>query len=142
MYLYPDINPDSAYINISAYKGLDANTSDVPPLGNSILYVDALNFDTYLVGVNEHKETIKNLKLFPSLNNGVFNVSFEIMESEFTTIKIYDLQGREIRNLFSGNLSVGNHSFHYSMGELNNGTYLYVVATAKGYSTEKICIQK
>lgn len=141
LYLYPDIIPDSAYINISAYKGLDDNTSDLQPLGNSILYVDALNFDTYLVGVNEHMESVKNLKLFPNLNNGVFNVSFEIMESVFTTIKIYDVQGREIRNLFSGNLSVGNHSFHYSMGKLNNGTYLYVVATARGYSTEKICIQ-
>ncbi len=134
--------PDSAYINIAAFRGLVDTLSDLRPLGNSVLIVDALNFDTYLVGINEHMAITTNLSLFPNASSGDFDVSFSTSENEYTTIKIYDLQGREIRNLYSGQLSAGNHSFHYSMPELNNGNYLYVVASGKGYSTEKICIQK
>lgn len=141
-YVDPIVVPDSAYINISAYRGLIDTISDQPPLGNSVLIVDALNFDTYLVGINEQLEITTNFKLFPTANNGTFDVSFEILENEYTTIKVYDMQGREIRKLYSGNLSAGYHSFHYSMPELNNGYYLYMVATGKGYRSEKICIQK
>lgn len=142
VYLYDVVVPDSGYINISASKGLGNNTSDLPPLGNSILYVDALNFDTYLTGINEHLDITTNFKLFPNVNNGAFDVSFEISENEYTTIKIYDIVGREIMNLFSGSLSAGNHAFHYSVQELDNGNYLYVVASGKGYRSKKFCIQK
>ncbi|MFC1732409.1 T9SS type A sorting domain-containing protein [candidate division KSB1 bacterium] len=57
-------------------------------------------------------------------------------------MKIYDMEGSEIMNLFSGSLSAGNHAFHYNIQELNNGNYLYVVASGKGYRSEKICLQK
>ena len=134
--------PDSGYINISAYKMIGDSTSELPPLGNSILYVDALNFDSYITGINEYLEITTNFKLFPNVNNGSFDVSFETLENEYTTIKIYDMQGREIMNLFSGSLSAGNHAFHYSLQELNNGNYLYVVASGKGYRAEKLIIQK
>jgi hypothetical protein len=142
MYMDSITIPDSGYINISAYKMIGDSTSELPPLGNSILYVDALNFDSYITGINEYLEITTNFKLFPNVNNGSFDVSFETLENEYTTIKIYDMQGREIMNLFSGSLSAGNHAFHYSLQELNNGNYLYVVASGKGYRAEKLIIQK
>ncbi len=141
-YLDNVVVPDSGYINISAFKMLGDSISDLPPLGNSILIIDALNFDSYLTGINEYMDITTNFILYPSVNNGIFNVNFETSENVFTTIKIYDLEGREIMNLRSGNLSMGNHEFHYSIPELNNGNYLYVVATGKGYKVEKFCIQK
>jgi len=143
-FIYTDsiVVPDSGYIDISAYKGIGSSTYDLQPLGNSVLYVDALNFDTYLAGINEHKEITSNFKLFPTINNGGFDVIFETTEKEYTTIKIYDMQGREIMNLFNDNLSSGKHTFHYNLHELNNENYLYVVASGKGYRSEKICIQK
>lgn len=134
--------PDSAFIFIAAYKMLCDSVSDLPPLGNSILYVDALNFDTYITGINEHMEITTNFKLFPTVINRTFNVSFQTLENDFITIKIYDMQGQEIMNLYNGNLSVGNHSFKYNVQELNNGNYIYVVASEKGYKAEKFIIQK
>ncbi len=142
MYLDSLEVPDSAYINIAAFKGLGDSVSDLRPLGNSVLVVDALNFDSYLVGINDHMAITTNFKLFPNANNGSFDVIFETSENEYTTIRIYDMLGREIKNLFSGQLSAGIHSFHYSMPELNIGNYIYVVASGKGYSSEKICIQR
>jgi hypothetical protein len=133
--------PDSGYIAISAFKTLGTSSYNLKPLGNSILVVDALNFNTYL-GIDEHMDITSNFNLYPNANNGVFDVTFNTSEKDFTTIKIYDLDGKEIMNLFSGTLDSGNHTFHYKLPELTNGNYLYIVATGKGYRTEKICIQK
>jgi hypothetical protein len=143
-FMYNDnvIVPDSGYINIAAFKSIGGSMYNMKPLGNSILIVDALNFDTYLTGINENMDITTNFSLYPSLNSGNFTVNFNTSDNCFTTIKLYDLEGREIKNLFSGEMSTGNHEFHYTMPELNNGNYLYVVASGKGYRAEKLLIQK
>jgi hypothetical protein len=133
--------PDSGYIEIDAFKGIGSTSYNLRPLGNSILIVDALNFNTF-TGIDEHMDITTDFNLFPNANKGVFDVNFNTSEKDFTTIKIYNLDGKEIMNLFSGTLGSGNHDFHYKLPELMNGNYLYVVATGKGYRTEKICIQK
>lgn len=136
------IVPDSGFIDILAFKAIDGANHDIPPLGNSILIVDALNFNTYLTGMDENMDITSDFKLFPSMNDGTFIVNFKTSENEFTTIKIYDLNGREIVNLFSGVLNADDHEFHYNIPELVNGNYLYVVSSGKGYRAEKICVQK
>ena len=137
------IIPDSAYIDIAAYKMLGTTPGSEPqPFGNSILYLDALNFDTYVNGINEHLDITKNFKLFPNSNCGVFDASFETAGTDYTAIKIYDIDGKEVENLFSGNLNSGNHTFHFDLENLDNGNYLLMVATSEGYRAEKICIQK
>ncbi len=142
-YYFCDVTvPDSGFIDIAAYKMFGTTPGELDPLGNSVLIIDALNFDTYLTGINEYMDITKDFTLYPNINNGIFDVNFETSESDYTTIKIYDMNGREIINSFSGNLNSGNHEFHYNLPELNNGNYLYVVATGKGYKSEKICIQK
>lgn len=134
--------PDSGYISLCAYKPIDGSEINLPPQGNSVLIVDALNFDTYITGVNENMDITENFILYPSIGNGIFNVSFSTSENDYTTIKIYDLEGREITNLFSGSLDSGNHEYCYNISDLNNGNYLFVVASGRGYRAEKICIQK
>lgn len=136
------IVPDSAYINLMAYKSIDGTNYDLGPLGNSILFVDALNFNTYLTGINKNMDITSDFKLFPSVNDGNFTVNFRTSESEYTTIKIYDLNGREIVNLFSGILNADSHEFSYNVPVLENGNYLFAISSGKGYRAEKICVQK
>lgn len=133
--------PDSGYLTIAAYKYIGP-TGGSRPLGNSVLYVDALNFDSYLVGINQSMDITSNFQLFPNANSGNFDVSFGTAGNEYTTIKIYNMEGKEMMNLFSGSLSSGNHTFHHSTQQLSNGNYLYIVASDKGYRTEKLVIQK
>ncbi len=106
-FIYMDTNttgttvPDSGYIAILAYKAIIATGGGGKVLGNSILVVDALNFNTYL-GIDEQKDITTNFNLFPNANKGVFDVTFNTSVKDFTTIKIYDMDGKEITNLFSG----------------------------------------
>lgn len=135
--------PDSAYINIAAFKGIDiTNGQQLPVHGNSVLYVDALNFDSYISGINDPNAITRNFNLYPTVGSGEFNLWFDTDKSDFTTIRVYDMQGREVKDLFAGTLSQGAHTFHYAINDLENSAYLLVVATGSGYRTEKIVISK
>lgn len=135
--------PDSAYIEIGSYKFVGtAPGVETKPLGNSVLYMDALNFDTYITGIDERLNITTGFKLFPTMNDGDFKVSFGTLKSDFTTIKVYDLNGREVKNLLSENLNEGQHTFHYDLKNMNSGSYLLVIATGEGYKAERFYIQK
>lgn len=134
--------PDSAYLEICAYKMIGTTGGDLPAFGNSALYVDALNFDTYLSGVNEHMNITKGFALFPSVTSGKFNVEFETETSEFTSLKLYDLNGQLVKFLYGGPLTAGKHIMNYDASELTNGTYLFVLATESGYKANKLIISK
>lgn len=133
--------PDSGYIEIGAYKMIGQSVYELPPLGNSVLWVDALNFDTFIYGVNELDIT-KGFSLFPNANDGNFVVNFGTAERDYTTIIIYDISGKKIMDLFSGMLDAGSHEFSYSLPDLESGNYLFVISSAKGYRAEKLCIQR
>ena len=68
--------PDSAFISLIAYKEIGATSYNLHPLGNSTLVVDALNFNTYITGIDEPKDITTGFKLFPNASNGIFDVTF------------------------------------------------------------------
>lgn len=136
--------PDSAYLSIAAYKSVDITNPGVelPVLGNSVLYVDALNFDTLIAGIDNPQDITNKFSLFPNAGSGDFNLSFETVKNDFTTIRVYDLAGKEVKNLFAANLTSGVHTFQYSINDLESSAYLLVVATGSGYKAEKIYITR
>lgn len=139
----PTIIPDSAYISLSASQGMSFYTgTKIPVKGNSAFYVDALNFDTYLTGINNYSKITKHFSLFPSASSGNFGVEFETAKPDYTTIKIFDLNGKEVKNLFTGLLGSGIHKYNFEAIELKSGNYLFVIATGSGYTSEKITIIK
>ncbi len=136
--------PDSGYISLSPFKEIDiANGSKLPAHGNSVLYVDALNYDTYITtGINDKADITTNFSLYPRAGNGHLQVRFETANTDFTTIKVYDLAAREIKGLYSGELNSGMQSFNFNLTDVPNGNYLFVVATDKGYRVEKFSVVK
>ena len=137
--------PDSAWVGIHAFREIDVYASSpgkLPVLGNSVMYADALNFDTFISGVESNKSITSNFKLFPTINKGNFQVNFETEKPAYSTMILYDLEGRELKRFFSGNLDSGIHSFSYSVNDLSNGTYMFMLSSVSGYRVEKIQIQK
>lgn len=136
--------PDSGYITISPFREIDFNTGGkLVPHGNSVLYIDALNYDTYLTtGIDSKADFTTNFSLYPTAGYGDLQVNFETAVADFTTIKVYDLNAREIKNLFSGLLNSGIQEFNFNLNDVPNGNYLMVVATAKGYRAEKFNVVK
>ena len=134
--------PDSGFIEISSYKSVTETSGNLKPRGNSLLFVDAINFDSYFTSsINEQIDITCGFKLFPNfITNGNFNIEFETKTSDYTSIRIFDLNGKQIKNLYEGNLNSGFHSFKYDVSELKSGNYLFLISSPNGYKAEQICI--
>jgi hypothetical protein len=91
--------PDSAYISITAYKEMDFNTGmKYPVYGNSVLYVDAINFDSLLTGTGSALKIAAGFSIYQSSADAIFSVTFTTLKEDYTVIKIYDLEGREVKH--------------------------------------------
>jgi hypothetical protein len=60
-------------------------------------------------------------------------ISFDLPTTGFTTVKIYDIQGRIVGSLFNGIMEAGNHEFNWTGTTVNGtrlpqGDYMCVVA--------------
>jgi hypothetical protein len=140
--------PDSAYITIAAYKEMDFKTGarvPYPVKGNSVLYVDALNFDTYLstgtLPGGQKLQITRKFRLVTSADKNSFLAQFETITSDYTTVKIFDMAGRQRACLFDGNMPAGAHELKFDTRALSRGTYLFAIASAKGFTAEILTVQ-
>ena len=62
---------------------------------------------------------------FPNPFNPNTSINFTIPNSEFVTLKIYNILGSEIANLVSENLNAGSYSFNFDAQNLASGIYFY-----------------
>ncbi len=82
-----------------------------------------------------------------SLRNSISQIAFrfQIPESELVSIKIYDVLGREVKNLVSQKLSSGTHTVQWD-GKTNHGlpvskgTYYYTMKTKNFKTCKKMII--
>ncbi|MCX6151429.1 MAG: putative Ig domain-containing protein [Ignavibacteriales bacterium] len=92
------------------------------------------------VGVEEDREQLpESMNLYqnyPNPFNPTTNIEFAISKSEFVSLKIYDTLGREVKDVFNGNLNAGNHSFEFDANNFSCGIYFYVL------KTNTFCVQK
>ena len=68
-----------------------------------------------ITGVEESKaelpESIHLFQNFPNPFNPVTTIAFSLPKSEYVSLRIYDTLGKEVKEVFSGNLNAGNYSF-------------------------------
>ena len=134
--------PDSGWAILASYVFFRGSVTNLKPIGNSALYVDALSFDTYTTDIQQHNDITGSFKLMLNVNNGQFEVQYQLNESGYTTLKLYDMNGREMRVLSAGNLTAGFYSQSYEVPALADGNYLLVLSSANGFHSEKITVMQ
>jgi hypothetical protein len=79
--------------------------------------------------LEQHISAIPEISLlkqnYPNPFNPMTNIEFQIPNSEFVTLKIYDVQGREIIGLINQNLNAGAHHYQFDGTNLASGVYYY-----------------
>ncbi|MBK6346623.1 MAG: T9SS type A sorting domain-containing protein [Bacteroidales bacterium] len=65
-------------------------------------------------------------------------INYSVKESEFVTIKIYDLMGKEISTLVNGFTSAGNHQVTLENAQLPAGLYCAVLKTKNNLTQIKM----
>jgi len=70
-----------------------------------------------------------NLSTYPNPFNSYSTIKFELDRTANTTISLYDLNGRRMADLVTGQFSAGSHSFIWDAGDLPSGLYLIRLTT-------------
>ena len=79
---------------------------------------------------------------FPNLFNGITNFHFRISVAGFTTLKVYDVLGRENAVLVNEKKIAGEHTVQWDAAELPSGVYHYRLQTGSGSQTRKLVLLK
>jgi hypothetical protein len=113
-----------------------------PFLENGAIFVDDVAFAEYVAsGVDDTpgKSGITMYQNVPNPFNPSTRISFDLEQRENVTVSVYDVKGRLVNTLFSGQLEAGPQSVDWNGTSANgtrvsSGVYLYVLRT----STETI----
>jgi len=79
-------------------------------------------------GIIKNSSLAENFQLYqnyPNPFNPNTNIKFSIPETGLVSLKLYDILGKEIYNLYEGNLSPGIYSINFNASNLISGTYFY-----------------
>ncbi|MBN8584997.1 MAG: T9SS type A sorting domain-containing protein [Ignavibacteria bacterium] len=79
---------------------------------------------------------------YPNPFNPVTKIRFDLPASAFTKIVIFDALGREVKTVFSQNLSAGKYETEYNGSNLSSGIYFYTITSGDFIETKKMLIIK
>ena len=69
---------------------------------------------------------------YPNPFNPTTHISFYVPRASSVSLKVYDLLGRQLREINQGNLQKGNHSFTFDARGLASGVYIYRISATNG----------
>ena len=134
-YFSPGI-PDSATINIRTCNlGFQR--------GNSVVYIDKLNFDGFFTGINEPFITDAgnfDFNVFPNPFNNEATVSFTLSRKATVFLKLFDISGKQVYSLSDGIYAPGKYKINLSSSGLEKGLYICIMNTGDKVYSRKLVI--
>ena len=86
-------------------------------------------YDTVNTGINsissEIPERYKLYQNYPNPFNPQTSIKFDIPKSGLVNLKVFDLLGKEVKSLYSGNLNAGKYEFTFNGIDMASGMYFY-----------------
>lgn len=99
---------------------------------------------THAENISENiPEAAELLQNYPNPFNPSTDIQYMISAPGKIKLNVYDITGRIIRVLYSGNQNAGYHKVRFDAGELASGTYLYTLSKdGKQLDTKKMTLIK
>jgi PKD repeat protein len=108
--------------------------------GGNNIYIDDINIDA-LKGVDDILASTINFNVYPNPAEENTMVSFELLDNQKTDVALYDVFGRKVSSIFSGNLSAGEHQLPISKNEeLAAGIYFVKLSIGESTFTKKLIV--
>jgi len=82
------------------------------------------------------------LQPYPNPFNPTTTIEFSIPQSEFVTVKVYNIVGNEITILINDKLSIGNHSIQWDGSHQPSGVYFVKIESSGFVQTRKMVLLK
>jgi hypothetical protein len=84
-------------------------------------------YELWFLETPENEPEIKEngITLYPNPTHGVSSFRFRVTNVEHITLKIYDLNGREVATVIDEEMPAGEHLVRFDAGSLPSGVYVY-----------------
>ncbi|MCB9211104.1 MAG: T9SS type A sorting domain-containing protein [Ignavibacteriales bacterium] len=128
-------------MDIMVIGGYEVSLSDDLPMAKESK--KCFKFDL-LTDIKTEKR-INNFNLFqnyPNPFNPSTQISYQIPENEFVSLKVYNSLGEEVRTLVNNYQSSGYYNIEFDGTELSSGIYFYKLHAGKYVSVRKMLITK
>ncbi len=79
---------------------------------------------------------------YPNPFNPTTKINFDLKNTAFAMLRVYDITGREVRTLVNEKLSAGSYSYDFNASELPSGVYFYQLQTDDFIETKKMILLK
>ncbi|MFW5972673.1 MAG: T9SS type A sorting domain-containing protein, partial [Bacteroidota bacterium] len=116
---------------------------DLPPhtavlyaLADSVIHV-AVSREPMLADLPESLTLHQN---YPNPFNPQTTIAFEVPATGHVSLDVFDLLGRRVVSLVSGEMAAGRHEVHFDAGELASGTYLYRISYGGRVETKRMML--
>ena len=67
-------------------------------------------------------------------------IEFQIPNSQFVSLKIYNILGEKVATLISKKLKAGSHTVRFNAAHLASGVYLYRLTAGRFILTKKLVV--
>lgn len=117
--------------------------------GSSDIYIQNVSINGALGSPNSIEQTSNIIpekfslsQNYPNPFNPSTTIKFSIPENSFVSLKIYDINGKEISELVNKNLSQGEYEANFDASRLSSGVYFYTLRTGKFTETKVMSLIK
>lgn len=96
-------------------------------------------------GSDNHSSKIQTFELsqnYPNPFNPSTTITFQLPADGFISLKVYDVLGREVKNLVNGHKKTGKYSFTFDASTLASGVYFYRLESGSYCSIKKMILNK
>lgn len=130
--------------NISAYSFTDEQVVT----GTYAYRLKQIDFDGSFEYSNIIHVVVDNPGLFslsqnyPNPFNPVTNIKFSLPVSGQTSLKVYDMLGREVKTLINKDMPAGNYEVYFNASGLPSGIYFYTLTNGNFTSSNKMTLLK
>jgi len=131
----PYSDADSAFINITAYNSKVGAMNY--PHGNSVLYIDNLNFDSLISSIPKYNYDNILFELYPNPATQMVTLKINNPDKDDMELNIFNLMGVLVR---SDLLKQKEQDIY--IGDLNSGVYIVVIKSKFSIEIQRLIIQK
>jgi len=97
------------------------------------------------VGISYESDVVNGFELvqnYPNPFNPSTEIKFSVINSGMTSLKVYDVLGREVAVLVNENLNSGQYIFTFNGSNLASGTYVYELVSNGTRVAKKMLLMK
>ena len=85
--------------------------------------------------------SISRSSIYPNPANKETNIQFSLAKTSAINLKVFDMSGNDLREIFNGVMQGGDHSMKLNVGQFSKGVYFVRMTTENGFENLKLVVQ-